>query len=829
MASLILMFGGVILIVRGWRRFQAPTRVEAVAALDDQSDLRPLTSLMDRPVDPAPNAQRLWVAHTKRLARAAKELTPPSLSADWKAFDPYWLRAVIPIAIAGLLVWTGADAPGRLSRALTPDYGALMGAKNMTIEAWITPPDYSGRAPIFLKTDISEMRVPAGSEVTLRAQSRSAPRLVSRTMSGRDRHKFEKTPDGAYEIKIILEADTTLSVRWWGERATWQLNTEPDGPPTAKFAALPTLTTNDKTQFIWAVTDDYGVSKLELDLTLVDPNPAAPDANDRVTVVMPGLMPKEASETVEMDMARHRWAGLEVEVRLVATDGAGQEGMSEPHIYVLPAKLFLQPMARAAQEIRVTVLREPRIYAELPDNALSHVAEAVNSVPMNRLEVAPEDVQRAALMLDSLTHQGQIYITDKTQFLALRMARSILEAAPDKAEADSVDPVLWAVALKAEYGSAADARRALLAAKRALEKALREGASEAEIRRLTQAFKDAANNYVAAKLAEAIRRGLPEGSTSTPDGEMAGGGGLGGSDFRDMLEALEDLTETGATDQARQLLSDITNMLENLEFQQGNGSGDGFGLPGEQGEGEEDDTPESERELSEAIQRLADMLREQRELNDDTLEEGRQALGLQPRPGEEGSDPAEDSSGQPLPGEEGEGVGETGTAPGDGVLGLAERQEQLGELLDQFVEQGLGGGDEGEDGQGIGGTLNEDALEDVGRAQRRAADALRNGQLRRAERNQEQATRLLSDLSRQLAEELDEQREARTGDQQQDADQTDPFGNPVGGVNDDNQVEIPGADERQRAKDILEELRRRYGDTEDEDERDYLERLLDRF
>ena len=51
----------------------------------------------------------------------------------------------------------------------------------------------------------------------------------------------------------------------------------------------------------------------------------------------------------------------------------------------------------------------------------------------------------------------------------------------------------------------------------------------------------------------------------------------------------------------------------------------------------------------------------------------------------------------------------------------------------------------------------------------------------------------------------------------------------TGGVNNGDDVVVPDEAERQRAKDILEELRQRYGDAEEEDERDYLERLLDRF
>jgi hypothetical protein len=51
----------------------------------------------------------------------------------------------------------------------------------------------------------------------------------------------------------------------------------------------------------------------------------------------------------------------------------------------------------------------------------------------------------------------------------------------------------------------------------------------------------------------------------------------------------------------------------------------------------------------------------------------------------------------------------------------------------------------------------------------------------------------------------------------------------MGAGNDGENVEIPEKAERQRAKDILDELRRRYNEAEDEDEKEYLKRLLDRF
>ena len=92
---------------------------------------------------------------------------------------------------------------------------------------------------------------------------------------------------------------------------------------------------------------------------------------------------------------------------------------------------------------------------------------------------------------------------------------------------------------------------------------------------------------------------------------------------------------------------------------------------------------------------------------------------------------------------------------------------------------------------------------------------------------QERATQMMSEMSRGLASALDSLRADRLGEQGGTAD---PLGRSlVGAGNDGEGVNIPEEAELQRAKDILDELRRRYNEAEDEEEREYLRRLLDRF
>lgn len=817
--SLIIFLAGVLILgVLGWARFAAPGRQQAVRALDSQSDLRPLATLSDRPSRPESEGVALWRAHETRLTDAARRLNVPRFRAEWKSADPFYLRFALPalLALAFLFAWSAAG--DRLQRAFSPDIGSLFGAESIRIEAWITPPSHTGRPPIFLQAGQDGVRVPAGSEVTVRAQAPSAPKLIVDSDGNDQSLRFETTPEGAYEAKAIIEADSDIRVTWWGTRASWSVRASPDEPPNVEWVSEPELLPNDKSEFGWKVSDDYGVERLELVFTRTDGG--GDGSEDAVRVQLPSISPKEAEDTTALDLTRHRWAGLETEVRLRAIDGAGQAGMSEPVTFVIPEKLLLQPLARAIQDIRVTILREDDAYAEIPQNTEALTSGAVFTAATQRMTYAPDGIRRASRMIEAVTYKPERFFEDVSIYLGLSHVDSMLQAATSTDEADTTEPILWSLALRAEYGSAADALRALQAAREALEEALRDGASEAEIKRRLEAFKQAAQNYLAARMAEALANGLDAPPDDTDSAQQGGGQGLGGSDFEDMLQALSDLTETGASDQARQLLADITNMLENLQFQQGSGSGEGFpGLPGEQQGENEEDVPQEERELSDTLRELSDLLREQRELNDDTLAEER---GEGQRPGQRpGQQPGEES--------EGEGQGETEGEQGNG---LADRQEGLGDMVEEFAERrGRAGGEEGdEEGRGGLGELDEETIEAIERAQRRAAEALRDGNTMRAQRNQGEATDALNELAQGLAGQLDELRRERLGDEYGGgSNETDPFGNPMGGVSDGRDVNIPDEAERQRAKDILEELRRRYGETPDEDERNYLERLLDRF
>ncbi len=209
-ATLLVFAGTVIAFWRGLRRYRRAVRGDAIAALDVQSDLRPLASLADRPARPEAEGVALWRAHETRLTDAVRRLNLPRFTAIWKQIDPFLLRAVLPTALVTLVIFNGTQTHSRLASALMPDYGSLLGAEKIQIEAWITPPAYSGRAPVFLKTGQQAVRVPEGSVMTLRVQAPSVPKLRTVAASGRATTRFEQTPDGAYEAETVISGDTTV-------------------------------------------------------------------------------------------------------------------------------------------------------------------------------------------------------------------------------------------------------------------------------------------------------------------------------------------------------------------------------------------------------------------------------------------------------------------------------------------------------------------------------------------------------------------------------------------------------------------------------------------
>lgn len=255
--------------------------------------------------------------------------------------------------------------------------------------------------------------------------------------------------------------------------------------------------------------------------------------------------------------------------------------------------------------------------------------------------------------------------------------------------------------------------------------------------------------------------------------------------------------------EAQALLDQLMEMMQNMRVTRGEG---GQGSAGQQ-----------------ALDGLGETLRDQQDLSDDSF----RSLQDQFNPGQQGGQPGQPGQGQPGGERPGAGAGgERSLDPSD----LAERQRALRQELERQGQNLPGAGTEE-------GDAARDSLGRAGRAMDEAEQALRDGDLGRALDEQAQALDALREGLRNLGEAMAQQQRGEGEDgeamgRDNREVQRDPLGRNIGNAGrigtDENLLR--GEDIRRRAEELLDEIRRRSGEqSRPEEERNYLERLLDRF
>uniref|UniRef100_UPI003138DFD7 DUF4175 family protein n=1 Tax=Azorhizobium sp. AG788 TaxID=2183897 RepID=UPI003138DFD7 len=190
-------------------------------------------------------------------------------------------------------------------------------------------------------------------------------------------------------------------------------------------------------------------------------------------------------------------------------------------------------------------------------------------------------------------------------------------------------------------------------------------------------------------------------------------------------------------------------------------------------------------------------------------------------------------------GQEGEG------AFGDLQQGQQELRRRLGQMLEQLKRQqqgqGRGQGQQGQGQQGQGEGEGGDPSGRAGEAFGRAEQAMRDAEGALGEGNGQGALDAQGRALQALRQGAQAMAEGQQGDQNgpgpggtpgESAERTDPLGRPMRtqDYGDDFSVKVPDEVDAQRARQVLEELRRRLEQTErPQQELDYIERLLRNF
>ena len=745
--------------------FSARRRIEQASGLEH----RPLQALADRPSGPLDvAAARLWEAHRRRMEAAARRLRIGLPHAGFAARDPWGLRAVLAILLLLGAIDAGSDWKDRLLRSVRPDMAGRSGITAASLDIWITPPEYTGLAPQFLRPGTAEtLRIPTGSKLLAQVHGGQA---VPRLAIDADSRDFDAIDKQNFRAAATLTSGKQLAVTQAGSAlGNWQIEIIPDNPPQIAFAKTPEGTTHAALRIDYQASDDYGV---ELVKAVIRREGGNPDETIELDAPLPGLHLKEAKATSYHDLSPHPWAGLPVEIRLVATDALGQTGESEPVRMKLPERKFEHPVARAIIDQRKELATDPG----------------------SRLAVADT--------LSDLRERPQLYRDDTVAFLGMRLAEERLRINDDANSIAEVQQLLWDTALRIEDGRMSLAEREMRRLQQELQDALAKNAPDAEIDRLMKELQQALDRYLQA-LAENMARNPDQYQQPIDPSKV-----ISSRDLQRMLDRARDLARNGARDQARELLSQLQNMLENLRMARP-------GQMPQQGSSEAQQMMRNMRELMQRQQQLLDRsFRAQ--------QQGQQ--GQQGRMGQRGQQQGQQPGQQQGGADQPDANGQLGDAAG--------QQEGLRRMLGDMMRRL---------GDGLG-----DIPEPLGRAERAmrdATEALQRRQPGEAIGPQTEALDQLQQAARDFAQQMQRRMQGQWGNPNddevgatdgmpRDRVERDPLGRPLSnnGTYDQGDVKIPDQNTLQKAREILDELRRRAGERfRPEIELDYIDRLLKRF
>ncbi len=785
---------------RGVSRFSWPDRDETARRVEADSGIeaRPHEALVDAPVDSDPLALRVWQEHQSRMAARLAHARARRPHAAWAYADRWALRGITALLLATAWFIAGPAARDRLGEAFSPSL-ILAGGETLSIDAWIDPPAYTGRPPVFLAEGDRSAEIPEGSTfVTRIAGSRRAPHLTLRTEGDVTRMSGTEIGAGVWEARLPVTGDSTLRLAAPGTRENWTLTVIPDTAPRIRLLAVPDATAAGELDLRFSAEDDYGVTGYAMEFRPEDVNGAEWERLEIDPVSVTPLREGDGQTTL-LETARHPLAGTRVTMRLVASDAAGNEGVSPELGVTLPERVFLDALARAVAEQRRGVMAADADYAPLPERAALYQDDIppgpayLAEEPQRRIERAPEGLQHAARALDAISDAPTYFFEDPVVYLGLRETVHRLRRSRDQSDLTGLETDLWNIALRAELGSLADAEAALRAAERALMEALARGADETELAALFEAYQQAMENYMAALAREAAE-----------EGNMAEGGNgpqIDNAALQEMLDALREAAELGDTADARQALAALSEMLRNMQIQLGQGSGEG------------DQTDPISEAMREALEELGEMIGEQRDLQDQTF-----SLNQQQQQSGGNSPP---SGGQPQGGQTGEGPQSLAENQGGGAQSAQQLADAQGQLAERF----------GQSSESVPGEGSQENMDGAGQAMGQAEDALRQGDTEGALAAQEQALAELRAGAEALARELLERMEDGQGPGAEGQDERDPLGRPAeGAFADGSGVDVPDEMSRARAREILQRLRDRAAQSGlNQEELDYIERLLDRF
>jgi len=743
--GLILFAAGLVAVGRTfWQRFFWPKDDEVRSALERESHIphRPFRSfdaVAAKTNADGEKSRLFWDLHQQQQNQNLAKLNAfwPDFSFDLG--DIYSLRsAVLLFALSGFIMSSG-QASERFAFAFTPQF---FGPDPIVqVDIWASPPDYTALAPVLLvKKPVQQLRerneiikLPEGSRIIARVSGGNEDLPI--LLNGETKYAFSKIAGMNFHAEVTeISGGKWQLIKDGDELATWTLQIMPDLAPIVRMPALPTITDRKALQLTAEVSDDYGIVELIGQIS-------RGSKGDGIKLKLPFIQgAKKAESRSYHDLTQHVWSGLPVELSIVARDEKGQLGRSKSVRMILPERDFQHPIAKILIEERKKLIADPSV---------------------SRFGVIGT--------LDALVSLPHILNENLAAHLMVSVARGILLIVRDEQRIEEAAELLWHAALKLENGNLTVAEQALRDAENALMEALNNGANDAEIKRLVEELKDAMQKFLAelSKNQGEMQSEMP----SNTDGQR-----LAAQDLNNLLDKVDQFARSGARDEARDLLRQLQDVLENLQAA-------GTSLTPSQMAGQK------------LLDDLGKLMGDQQGLMDDTLKSSRR------------TEPSSNS---------------TEKSDAKAFKKLGDQQEALRQMLGNIMGE-----------LGLGGDI-PDALGKAERAMNSARQALELQQPKAAENLQKQVMEQLLKGSSDLAEQMMQGQGAQGGGQFGSNMGRDPLGRPMPSRNGRGLEKIDHKLFQKNflstTKLIMDEVRRRLSDPNRSDlEKQYLKRLLERF
>ncbi len=514
-------------IIHAKRRFAPPQAAAIDRRIEHDSRLqhRPIAAYEDTPALLGTGGDPLWQAHRARIAAAIGGARIGRPTPDFASHDPYALRALLLLALIAAWIAAGGDAGRRLAASLAVPHP--FGGGSLSLQAWITPPRWTGEAPQLVEPGTKPIAALTGSSLSLivTGGGGAAPRA---TIDGHAL-KFSTIATGSYRTtRVVTTSESIVIGPFWDRIARYDLVVSPPTPPQVGFTTPPYADPDGKrVDFAWQVDSRYGLTDLALAFRPI----AAPHAKQGSAAVP---HPSASHGDALLTLLASPYAGMAVAAELRATNRAGQIAHSAAASVVLPAPVL--------------------------HNRTAQVLEAIRRA----LALTPAARPALALALTTIAHAPPGPITPGT---ARDLASFAQGFAANTAAADHPEARLWTLVQRAEQGAAFRAAQQLAQARQALEAALQKALAgqspgAQQLQKLISHLNAAAQAHSAAqgqqqstsaqmmqmsaisRLAQQIAREAAAGQTAQAQRDLA--------KLRAMLRQLQNAKAASAAQQAQQ-------------------------------------------------------------------------------------------------------------------------------------------------------------------------------------------------------------------------------------------------------------------------------------